>query len=137
MKPSAVSGIIAIVLLGFYTYAIVILLQHPDAQPADAVGQVLNIVGALVSALVVAVLAITPPQKTFESLGRTFASAGPSIVVGLIATCYLLVWLGCGILLVVVWMRTPVPADALNAAARSWLGIAVAAAYAYLGLKPA
>jgi hypothetical protein len=42
----------------------------------------------------------------------------------------------CGIALVITWLRVPDATPSLAAAAKSWLGLAIAAAYAFLGLKP-
>jgi hypothetical protein len=129
-----VSGVIAVFLLGLYAYAIWALVSAPDKEPTQQVGTILSLVGGLVSALVVAVLAAPKPGQRASSL---FVDAGTSSegAVTIVTWAYLFVWLGCGAVLLVWWMTTPVPAQALSAAATSWLGLAVAAAYAFLGLK--
>jgi hypothetical protein len=57
-------------------------------------------------------------------------------VVTYVIGAYLLVWLLCGVALLFYWMYLAAPIPALDAAAKSWLGLAVAAAYSYLGLRP-
>jgi hypothetical protein len=129
-----VSGIVTVLLLGLYVYAISVLVATPDMEPTQQVGTILSLVGGLVSALVVAVLAVTKPG---ERLASVFVKAGDSGggAVNIVTWAYVFVWLGCGAVLLFCWMKTPVPAKSLSAAATSWLGLAVAAAYAYLGLK--
>lgn len=116
-------------------YAISLLVAAPGTEPSQQVASVLSLVGGLVAALVVAVLAITPaggnPARLFFG-GSTSAIRAVTVI----AWAYLLVWLGCGGTLLITWMGTTVPSKALGAAATSWLGLAVAAAYSYLGLKP-
>ena len=130
---SVVSGFIAVLLLLLYAYAISILIRHPDQEPSSQIGTILGLVGGLVSALVVAVLAITPPD---ESIAFAFGDPGKAVkAVKVVTSGYLIVWIICGVVLVVTWMRTPTPAKSLAAAATSWLGLAVAAGYTYLGLK--
>jgi hypothetical protein len=129
-----VSGLIAIVLIGLYAYAVSILVSVPTNEPSPQIGTILGLVGGLVSALVVAVLAATPqgahPARAFVEPAGSFDSA-----VSIVIWAYLFVWLGCGAILLYSWLNTEVPAKSLEAAATSWLGLAVAAAYAYLGLK--
>lgn len=130
---TTISGIIAVFLLILYAYAIVILVRKPDQEPYPQVGTILSLVGALVSALVVAVLAITPPGET---VSFALTAPGSSLsAVEIVTWSYLFVWLSCGAVLLFSWLRTPAPANSLASAATSWLGLAVAAAYAYLGLK--
>ena len=129
-----VSGIIAVLLLGLYAYAISVLVAAPDMEPTPQVGTILGLVGGLVSALVVAVLAVTKPSERLASLFVGAGEPGDGAVT-VVTWAYLFVWLGCGIVLLFVWLKTPIPAKSLSAAATSWLGLAVAAAYAYLGLK--
>ena len=131
--PSLVSAFIAVLLLVLYAYAISILIRKPDEEPSAQIGTILGLVGGLVSALVIAVLAITAPT---ESIASAFGDPGKAErAVKIVTSAYLVVWLICGVVLVVTWMRTPTPAKSLAAAATSWLGLAVAAGYTYLGLR--
>jgi hypothetical protein len=131
----AMSASIALILLGLYAYAVAILLASHRETPNEPVGTILNLVGGLVSALVIAALAITPPAANpaylFAVSGSRLEKAASIVVSG-----YLIVWLGCGVALLVRWMQVPDATPALSAAAKSWLGLAIAAAYSYLGLKP-
>ncbi|MFL6285302.1 MAG: hypothetical protein ACJ74Q_19345 [Pyrinomonadaceae bacterium] len=99
---------------------------------------ILNLVGGLVSALVIAQLAVTDPK----------APPGASLVdpqntsdlmkttVTIVSTVYVAVWVACGLAaLVVGYLRYPNVVPQLTASAKSWLGLAVAAAYSYLGLR--
>ncbi len=129
-----VSGIIAVLLLVLYAYSISVLVATPDTEPTPQVGTILSLVGGLVSALVVAVLAVTKPSERLASLFVDAGDVGDGAVT-VVTWAYLFVWLGCGVVLLFVWLKAPMPAKSLSAAATSWLGLAVAASYAYLGLK--
>lgn len=129
-----VSGIIAVLLLGLYAYVISVLVATPDTEPTQQVATILSLVGGLVSALVVAVLGVTKPGERLASVFLKAGDAGDGAVT-VVTWGYLFVWLACGTVLLFVWLKTPLPAKSLSAAATSWMGLAVAAAYAYLGLK--
>ncbi len=105
-----VSAAIAVLLLGMYTYAVWTACRAPETAPSAA-----------------------------TSPGRTLAAAPAGSRAGKIAdvvtNLYLLAWLICGIALVITWMRVPAVSASVAAAAKSWLGLAIAAAYAFLGLK--
>ena len=98
---------------------------------------ILNLVGGLVSALVIAVLAVTTPGKP---IGKVFLEDDPGqpsqTIITVISILYVAVWLICGIVLVITYIRKPDTVPAVSTAAKSWLGLAVAAAYSYLGVKP-
>ena len=135
-----VSAVITVLLLGLYGYAIWTICWAPRTSPAASIDAVLSLVGGLVSALVIAVLAITPPA---QNPGHTVAaSMGLSTerpaerIVEVVTYAYLLVWVACGIALVITWLKVPDATSSLTTAAESWLGLAIAAAYAFLGLKP-
>lgn len=134
--PKIVSAVIAFVLLGLYAYAVSIIYGAPTDQPSEPVITILSLVGGLVSALVVAVLAITPARANPAVV--LLAPMGPTAekIVTILTGAYLLAWLVCGVALLVKWMQVPDATKVLSAAATSWLGLAVAAAYSYFGLKP-
>jgi hypothetical protein len=130
-----VSAAIAIVLLGLYAFAVSIVFRAPTAVPTEGARMVLDLVGALVSALVIAVLAIIP--ATSQARRQFLSSFGPTApqVLAILSAAYLVTWLVCGVALVVLWMMVDNASAALASAAKSWLGLAVAAAYAYFGLR--
>ncbi len=143
------SGLVALILLGFYVYAILtailaaICLSGPNCQGytsdlGEGVATVLSLVGGLVSALVVAELAVTTPGQ--QLAGRLLAASATTTtkrVLTVITTIYVLVWVISGVLsLIVGYMQHPNVVPALTSAAKSWLGLAVAAAYSYFGIKP-
>ena len=85
----------------------------------------LGTVGALVSAVVISELSVTPPaQVPGTRLGRKGSTS-----------LYILVWLLSGVALVVGWAFYPKVPE-LNSTAKAWLGVAIGAAYAYFGISP-
>jgi hypothetical protein len=101
-----------VLLLGLYAYAVWKLI-HCSSEPANQIKTILSLVGGLVSALVVAVLGITPPGDTPAKL--FVPSPGTRFrVVSLITWAYLVVWLNCGLVLLVNWMDAQMPTDALT-----------------------
>ena len=141
-------GLVVIILLGLYAYSVVVCilavqcLVEPGCQTYtkdlnEGVVTVLNLVGGLVSALVVAELAVTDPSKA--PAGATLAIDVPATmkkVVGIITAAYILCWILLGLASVIVgYLQHPNVVPALTASAKSWLGLAVAAAYAYLGVR--
>jgi hypothetical protein len=146
-------GLIATVLLGLYVWSII------DAATAARTGGVitadisflLNSVGALITATVLAVLGATQPGelpagKTFEKgltgMARKIAAYMPAV--------YIFVWIICGVITVLYGFHMIFPAakpgtisandieaaGALNASAKAWLGSAIVAVYAYFGITP-
>ena len=103
----------------------------------EGVITVLNLVGGLVSALVVAELAVTEPGKAPGASLAIDIPATSKKVVSIIAILYILVWVFCGVASFVVgYLQHPNVVPALTAAAKSWFGLAVAAAYSDLGVRP-
>lgn len=142
-------GLIAIILLGLYVYSVVLAVMAVQCLIApgcqgyskdlnEGIVSVLNLVGGLVSALVIAELAVTDPsgQPNGASLAINIPAATKKVV-KLISTLYILVWVACGLASFVVGvLQHPNVVPALTTSAQSWLGLAVAAAYAYLGVRP-
>ena len=133
-----------------YAYATVIAIQtawclghagcHPSYGPElnDGIINVLTVVGGLVAALVVAELAAAQPGQAPAArlMAAINVAATTKSVVKWISVAYILVWLVCGVAEVMVgylWYPDVVPT--LTASAKSWFGIAVAAAYSYLGIR--
>ena len=105
-------------------------------------------VGGLVSALVISQLAVTRPGENPAVLStrkRSFLTGKVSALpkgqeqsVNLIIGIYLVVWLAVGLLALIVGLVVISDANtALKDTGATWLGIAVAAAYAYFGIDPA
>lgn len=107
----------------------------------DAYTAFLETIGALVSAVVVSELSITKPTDApgtrLAAAGAAAGySAGQQTTVKVLASLYILVWLISGLALVVLgWTRNSQVAPVI-AAAKQWLGFAIAAAYAYFGVNP-
>ena len=139
-------GIIAVILLGLYSYAVyeaVMLAQvaTPGPLPPGFV-LVLQTVGGLISALVIAELAVTQPGA--PPVARALAPAGggdpgatATRVVTIVAWIYVLAWIVLGLVAFVVGtLNEPGKVQSLTDLGQAWLGLAVAAAYAYFGIDP-
>ena len=108
----------------------------PPIQLSEGLLAILTMVGGLASALVVAIMAATSTGTRFP--GRLLAddaSGGEQTAAQILTWVYLVVWLACGGLMLVFWALHPNRVPALDSAAKSWLGIAVAAGYSYFGIK--
>jgi hypothetical protein len=142
-------GTIAVVLLGIYVhlirlgYTIVSCVSTPGCSgrtPADfndVMAQTLTMIGGLVSALVIAELAITKPGEMplARILGASTSSAA-STILKVVTAAYILVWLVAGLTAFIKGMYNPKVLPPFTSVGQSWLGLAVAAAYAYFGVKP-
>jgi hypothetical protein len=138
-----VGGFIALTLLGLYIYAVsraLMLVWYPGSGSLTS-GDLLALttIGGLVSALVIAELAITRPgdvpsvsvQAEPGRLSRAATTAAPWVI-GL----YMIIWAGVGVTAFVVGvMQHPGVVSSLTDLGQSWLGLAVASAYAYFGLN--
>jgi hypothetical protein len=143
-------GVIAIILLLIYVYAIVVGIgvvntcvatQGCSSAPPESfnTGMVtsLTLIGGLVSALVIAVLAITEPGEApgVRAFGLTDAQAS-HLVLNITTGLYLGVWVLAGLAAFFVgFMLHPGVLQPLTDLGQSWLGLAVAAAYSYFGLN--
>jgi len=142
-------GVIAVVLLGIYVHLLRVAYLIVDCAsqmecttrtPADfndVMAQTLTVIGGLVSALVIAELAIT---KTGEAPAARMLSDDSSTrsksVLKAVTLVYILVWLIAGLVAFMKGMYHPKVLPPLTSVGQSWLGLAVASAYAYFGLKP-
>jgi hypothetical protein len=144
----AISALLAAALLGIYAYFIFFGIQIVTCvgvctgrEPGDFNGTIasyVNLIGGLVCAIVVAELAITPPTKLpyvyrLEAAGVTPDKLKPAVA---LVWAYLLVWLIAGLAAFLVTAHNPEKLVPLTDVARSWIGFAVAAAYAYFGINP-
>ena len=143
-------GIIALILLVFYAWAIIsgaCAVGHSSFQCksvvsfSEPVQYALNIIGGLISATVVAVLGATQHgefpalrifKKDFAGTVQTFAGYMPSF--------YILTWIVFGTFMFTfgffLYPDNADPAPAFAAHAKAWLGTAIAAVYAYFGITP-
>ena len=146
---SMFGGAIAVVLLGIYLRLICVAYNIVDCvnksgctarTPADfndVMAQTLTVIGGLVSALVIAQLAIT---QAGEAPGARMlsddASETSKSILKIVTIVYILVWLVAGLVAFMKGMYYPKVLPSLTSIGQTWLGLAVAAAYAYFGLKP-
>ena len=100
----------------------------------------LALIGGLVSALVVSELAATSPGEMpgarllAPEVDRNSAMARRLEVV---VVAYMIVWTAAGAaVFVYAYLLNPKALPPLTNLGQAWLGIAVGAAYAYLGIKP-
>jgi hypothetical protein len=143
-------GLIAVALLALYVYAIVTGIkvvdcvttpnctEHPLTSFTSGMTLVLTSVGGLVSALVISELSLTDPGGI--PIGHALGSNVSGTIikfVKVIAVLYVFVWLGAGLAAFVVGvMQHPTALQPLTDVGQAWLGLAAAAAYTYLGVKP-
>jgi hypothetical protein len=100
----------------------------------------MSLVGGLVSALVIAELAVTKPGEAPVARAIGDASAAPTLswTLTIVTATYLVVWSFAGLAAYVVGtMWYPGKLQPLTDLGQSWLGLAVAAAYSYFGIGPA
>ena len=142
-------GFISVILLGMYAHLVRVAVKvvycvaetgctaYPATYFNEGMAQALSIIGGLVSALVIAQLAITKPGQAPGT--RVLApGASPLAVhtVTIVSVFYVLVWIGAGFTAFAVGLYHPKELPALTTLGQAWLGLAVSAAYAYLGIKP-
>jgi hypothetical protein len=142
-------GVIAIILLLIYVYAIVVGINVVGAcvategcrsAPPDSfnTGMVtaLTLIGGLVSALVIAVLAVTRPGEGPARALNLNSPAIPHTILNVVTGLYLAVWILAGLAAFFVgFLQHPGVLQSLTDLGQSWLGLAVAAAYSYFGLN--
>ena len=144
-------GLIAVIVLGLYAYSVVFAISVVNcinttgcsaltaASFTDGFAQTMTTVGGLVSALVIAELAITKPGEA--PVARALdpsASVAQINALKVVTGVYLLVWLALGLAAYVVGaMWHPGTIMPLTDLGQGWLGLAVAAGYAYFGINPA
>jgi hypothetical protein len=99
---------------------------------------VVTTIGGLVSALVVARLAITKPgENPATTLRMVDAGEGAKALSAWLTIAYLVGWLLTGLTALLVGiMFYPETNATLGEIGTTWLGLAVASGYAYFGLNP-
>lgn len=141
-------GIIAVILLGLYVHLIRVasLIVHCESHlPCTAypttffnpgMEQALSLIGGLVSALVIAELAVTKPGElpavgAWSVAGKATAPRALKII----SVIYILTWMAAGFWAFIIGLYHPTVLPALTNLGQAWLGLAIAAAYAYFGLQ--
>ncbi len=146
---SLFGGMISVILLGIYIHLIRVAIKVVYCLPENGcteypvtyfnvgMAQALSVVGGLVSALVIAELAVVKPG---EPLAKRTLSEGASQlairITSIVAIFYVLVWIGAGLTAFMVGLYHPDKLPALTTLGQAWLGLAVSSAYAYFGIKP-
>lgn len=99
---------------------------------------VVTTIGGLVSALVVAKLALTPPGTNPATVELSSdASDSAKKLASILTTAFLLGWLATGLTALIVGVMIYGGANSsLADIGTNWLGVAVASGYAYFGIKP-
>lgn len=143
-------SLIAVILLGLHGYAVWFAVRVVNCATATqgclgptkaqfTVGfeAALSTIGGLVSALVITELAVTKPGEA--PVARVFQMEPNNKYTGLLKAvtgAYLIAWVTLGLWAFVVGaMNHPDMLQPLTDLGQSWLGLAVAAAYAYFGIK--
>ncbi|HHL18820.1 MAG TPA: hypothetical protein ENJ33_03715 [Thiothrix sp.] len=148
-------GVIAVVLLLLYSSILVFMITQvvncgtADERCGEAITKgmvyVVTMIGGLISALVIAQLAITPTgempfMKQFEESANMPPENQPRIgKVGItrLIIIYLSVWVLLGLAALVVGVIIyPDRSETISAIGNTWLGLAVAAGYSYFGIQP-
>lgn len=146
---SVAGGFIAIALLAFYAYLIWLgcatvkcvtlsgCTSHTVADFNDVMSQALSVIGGLVSAFIIAELAVTKSGDAPASRALA-ANASPRAksILKWVSGLYILVWLVSGAYAFLIGIEHPTALPVLTNVGQSWFGLAVAAAYAYFGLAP-
>src|SRR5262249_47960503 len=145
-------GFIAIILLMLYEYSVYEALmvvmclstsgctQYTADSFTPGFSHAMSLIGGLVSALVIAELAVTKPGEAPIARAIGGESAGPTLnwTVTIVTMVYLAGWVIAGLAAYVVGtMWYPGKLQPLTDLGQSWLGLAVAAAYSYFGISPA
>ncbi|MBQ03007.1 MAG: hypothetical protein CL477_20290 [Acidobacteria bacterium] len=140
-------GVIAFLLLALYAMIVgsliweVFQVDRAGQGQADNFAQgaitVVTTIGGLISALVVSKLAVTKPGDAPTVETGTASRANPSMTAKGMTVLYLTVWVAVGLAaLVVGTVYYPDINSTVDDIGTSWLGLAIAAGYAYFNLDP-
>jgi len=137
-------GVIACMLLLIYTVTLgelIVSVYNWDPEVGDFVPNanavwVISLIGGIVTAVVIANLAVSDPGETPISQVREMAEAYGKRLLKTIVWIYIIVWLliGTGSFYVGV-IRCPDTVATLTEIGKAWLGILVGALYAWFGIK--
>ena len=99
--------------------------------------QTLAVVGGLVSALVIAELAVTKPGEAPAARALADdASAKSKFVLKVLTSVYVLAWILAGLTAFFVGLYHPKELPPITSLGQAWPGLEVASSYAYFGIKP-
>jgi hypothetical protein len=140
-----IGGIIAYILLALYSgITVYIIIRVIGFSRSCSPGKlefhpgllyVLTTVGGLVSALVVSKMTMTSPGSD-PAVFRNFVEGQP-VIVNVIVWCYLLIWTFTGLATLIAGVLVyPDICKTLSDFGTTWLGLAVAAGYAYFNIEP-
>jgi hypothetical protein len=139
-------GVLACILLGIYAFLIWQAIDVVDqgcnlacqqGKFNEKMAAALLSVGALVSGVIIAELAITRPNQTPGArLLNSSPSASAVLALKIIVYAYLAVWLICGLAAFIVNLKNLEVHKPLQDAANAWFGLAIAAGYAFFGINP-
>lgn len=142
-------GLISVILLGIYVHLIYVAVDvancvgtagcnaYVAAYFNDGMSQALSVIGGLISALVIAELALAKPgDAPGTRVLDSGASTGAVRTVAVVSVLFVLVWIGAGLTAFLVGLYHPTALPVLTTHGQAWLGLAVSAAYAYFGLSP-
>ena len=139
-------GVIACLLLLIYSFTLgemIISVYNWDPEAGDFVPEanavwVISLIGGIVSAVVIANLAVSDPGETPISQVREMAEAYGKKLLKAIVWIYIIVWLliGTGAFYVGV-IRCSDIFETLTEIGKAWLGILLGALYAWFGIKKA
>ena len=109
----------------------------PSQYFTETMAQTLALLNGLVSAVVIAELAITEKFKppAFRSLGAKIGSSSQSFVES-ISVLYILIWLLTGGYALWISLNNQYVLPSIATLGKTWLGLAISAAYAFFGLGP-
>jgi hypothetical protein len=135
-------GVIAVVLLLLYAITMAVIAwqvvecgtkEDCSVTIPEGTTYVLTTVGGLVSALVVAALAATKPGDSPSAIWSETQTSRANFITNI----YLGIWVLVGLIALVVGvMLFPDENQTIKDAGTTWLGLAVAAGYAYFGIRP-
>lgn len=145
--PMIFGGLIAYLLLILYAGTVAFIIRGvvdcagdsgcTTKDFNDGVIHVVTIIGGLVSALVISKLSITTPGENPTLIASLDTAQGQNKLASMLVLGYLAVWLFTGLsALLVGVMFYPDINETLSNIGTTWLGLAVAAGYAYFGLDP-
>jgi hypothetical protein len=146
----AFSTLVTVVLLAIYVYLVVhgisvaqclsdsACTEYAEADFNDRMASALALIGGLVAALVVAELSVTEPGKApVARLVAPEVAEKRKRLLQIVTGLYLLVWLSTGLASFVFGylLVDPDVLPAVGNIGQGWLGVAVGAGYAYLGIR--